>query len=58
MTCTALRAGDARLDGLAPNAPVEVVSEGELALAKPQKKDRVLVVEGAERGAVRGSTSR
>jgi transcription elongation factor SPT5 len=43
--------GDSRLDALSAIAAVEVVSEGELSLAMPQKKDRVVVVEGAGRGA-------
>ena len=43
--------GDSRLDVVAPDAAIEAVAEADLILAKPQKKDRVLVVEGAERGA-------
>mmetsp|Transcript_17087 Transcript_17087/g.42030 ORF Transcript_17087/g.42030 Transcript_17087/m.42030 type:complete len:253 (+) Transcript_17087:256-1014(+) len=50
-TVKALPNGENRLDSLAQTAPVEVLSEGELSLAKPQKKDRVLVVSGESRGA-------
>jgi transcription elongation factor SPT5 len=49
-TIKTLPNGESRLDVVGAGT-AEHLSEGELALARPQKKDRVVVVTGEERGA-------